>query len=122
MCNYESEGISAPYGACFEKKPFFCDAVNGARYNCTDCGCPNTKEITFVCESSGNCVQPYDCEDLDGDGIYGSDIKCPISVGKDCDDSDPNVNPSAVEICGDGIDNNCDGQIDEAGCKGTGEE
>ena len=30
----------------------------------------------------------------------------------DCDDSDPNVNPEAVEVC-DNVDNNCDGQIDE---------
>ncbi|MCB9279877.1 MAG: T9SS type A sorting domain-containing protein [Lewinellaceae bacterium] len=30
----------------------------------------------------------------------------------DCNDADPAVNPAATEIC-DGIDNNCDGQIDE---------
>ena len=30
----------------------------------------------------------------------------------DCDDTDPLVNPEAVEIC-DGVDNNCEGSIDE---------
>jgi hypothetical protein len=30
----------------------------------------------------------------------------------DCDDSDPNVNPGATELC-DGVDNNCNGQVDE---------
>ncbi|HCH65522.1 MAG TPA: hypothetical protein DFR83_22150, partial [Deltaproteobacteria bacterium] len=41
--------------------------------------------------------------DQDGDGYSGAD---------DCDDNNPAVNGASVEIC-DGIDNNCDGQIDE---------
>jgi hypothetical protein len=41
--------------------------------------------------------------DADGDDIVGLD---------DCDDSDASVFPGAAELC-DGIDNNCDGQIDE---------
>ncbi len=41
--------------------------------------------------------------DLDNDG-YASDV--------DCDDNDPLVNPGATEVC-DGIDNDCDAQVDE---------
>ena len=55
--------------------------------------------------------------DRDGDGFLKNNGKC---GGSDCDDNDPTVNVNAVEICGDGIDNNCDGQIDE-NCDGGGD-
>lgn len=49
--------------------------------------------------------------DADQDG-YGSGI--------DCDDNNPYVNPGMEEFCGDFMDNNCNGALDE-GC-GGGEE
>jgi hypothetical protein len=53
-----------------------------------------------------------DCErgaggaDEDGDGVRWCD---------DCNDANPAVHPGAPEICGNHIDDNCNGQIDE-GC------
>lgn len=48
------------------------------------------------------------CPDADGDG-YGlpADAACPAGAEPDCDDTDPGVHPGAVELCGDGIDNDC---------------
>lgn len=62
-------------------------------------------------------------EDADGDGYGTSTSKAAFCTPEppsgfvandlDCHDNDPNINPDMPEIC-DQIDNNCDGEIDEA--------
>jgi len=63
--------------------------------------------------------QACPCIDLDADG-YGNPAssKCEFA-GLDCNDNDPNVNPAAIETC-DGMDNNCDGTIDDIDRDGDG--
>ncbi len=53
------------------------------------------------------------CQDQDGD-FYGdpASIYCP-RLGRDCDDTDPAVHPGAVGSCDNGLDDNCNGLIDE---------
>ncbi len=50
--------------------------------------------------------------DEDGDGYYIGCTDYSQVLGPDCNDKDKNINPGVLEIC-DGIDNNCDGNIDE---------
>jgi len=49
------------------------------------------------------------CTDMDGDG-FGAvlSLSCQYPF-LDCDDDDPDINPLAIEIAGNGIDENCDG-------------
>lgn len=53
-------------------------------------------------------------DDLDGDGYCDGSICVDPSTQTpgDCDDTDPSINPIAIEFC-DGFDNNCDSVIDE---------
>ena len=58
-----------------------------------------------------NCNGIVDDIDQDGDGYYG--------CGSDCNDTNPAINPGAVEICN-GVDDDCDGLIDNRDFDGDG--
>lgn len=57
------------------------------------------------------------CEDGDGDG-YGTAAStgCPPGQPPDCDDADAAVHPGADEVCGDGVDQDCDGVDPACAC------
>lgn len=75
-----------------------------------------------VCEN-GSCVAAityYFDADADGFGDASNFITAGSSAptnyvldNTDCDDSDPTTNPGATENTADGIDNDCDGEVDE---------
>lgn len=52
--------------------------------------------------------------DADGDG-YSAVGACTGSMD-DCNDNNANVHPGAGEVCGNGIDDDCDNEIDEEDC------
>ncbi|MCB9295772.1 MAG: BspA family leucine-rich repeat surface protein [Lewinellaceae bacterium] len=102
----DGDGFTAP-GSC-QGSGDDCDDNNSSIY-------PGAPEI---CDGVDN-----DCDgtiddglsfDVDGDG-FTAPGSCSGS-SDDCDDTDATVFPGATEICGDGLDNDCDGAIDENGC------
>lgn len=72
---------------------------------------------TEICDVDG---VDEDCDPAtygfrDGDGDGSPDARCcnGDNCGLDCDDNAPGTNPSVPEVCGDDIDNDCDGNVDE---------
>jgi MYXO-CTERM domain-containing protein len=57
----------------------------------------------------GRCLQPPHARGPDEDGDGFADVA-------DCDDDNPTAHPRHRELCGNGIDDNCDGVADEPLC------
>ncbi len=88
-----------------------CDGVFGCqmgdRRSCDDmdvCTVDTCNETDRVCDRRPR--------DLDRDG----DVDFFCAGGGDCDDRNPARSSLSPEICGDGIDNDCDGSLDEPEC------
>ena len=92
-----------------------CSAPDGFVTDATDCD--DRRADVNPGASEDDCTDPvdYNCDgsvgyaDVDGDGTPACE---------DCDDTNPTVNPYAAEICNDGVDDDCDGEGDEAGAVG----
>ena len=89
----------------------FC-APRGVTPYSGDCNLCHNNTTNYDAALSGNydwfCPLPA-CTDSDGDGYAVEGGACgPI----DCNDSNPAINPSAVENCTDNVDNNCNGLVD----------
>jgi hypothetical protein len=68
---------------------------------------------TDRCEPDAGTCSHRAPSDLDGDGFVGvAASEVVTGCGSDCDDENPQIYPSAPEIC-DGLDNDCDGGVDE---------
>jgi hypothetical protein len=87
----------------------FCVDTQNDQKNCGQCG--------FVCQGTDKCMagkcvacdpQTTDC---DGDGWKVSDGDCCDKPGP-CGAEPKLVNPGAIEVVGNGIDDNCNGSVD----------
>lgn len=90
--------------------------------DCNDLNANINPDAVEICNGvDDNCDGQVDegcvtCDDQDQDAYFAQE-GCGTAV--DCNDQDASVHPGATEVCNDGKDNDCNGQIDEpeAGCE-----
>ncbi len=133
---YYADADSDTYGDAATSEQA-CSQPAGYVSDSTDCDDTNhgvNPGATEVCNGiDDNCDGNIDegvkntyYSDGDSDGYGNSTVSeqaCAAPAGfvsdnTDCDDTNGAVNPAATEVCN-GIDDNCDGQIDEGGVKIT---
>lgn len=95
---------------------------------------PNGRFWVAINDQPANCWNSCSAStyyrDADGDGYGNAQIsvtECSAPSGyvanaNDCNDANAWISPAAVEVCGDAIDNNCSGVVDEGcGCTISGQ-
>jgi hypothetical protein len=106
----ESDAECGPLARCAE-------LVTGSRACLPTCvpdvpTCPRRFTCTGVVASGENVCLPVGgpcCVDMDADG-YGQGVGC---LGPDCDDDEDLRNPGVEDVC-DGVEQDCDAELDES--------
>ncbi|MCF8244873.1 MAG: hypothetical protein K9J37_09110 [Saprospiraceae bacterium] len=121
----DCDGITPPTESTLDNDS---DGFSSCQGDCDDTNAAVNPSATEICDGlDNNCDGTIDeglavtyYADADGDSFGDpavSMLSCSAMAGfvldnTDCDDTNDAINPDATEVC-DGLDNNCDGTIDE---------
>lgn len=115
LCNPEAPFTATKNGDCNDENP---NVRPGGRESCSD-EADNDCDGIVNEENEAGCERYYSDKDRDGFGTSKSKCLCkpepPFTAAGtgDCNDESPDIKPGVTENCHDGIDNNCNGKIDD---------
>ena len=93
LTGFSDDAVSATIGM-----QDYSGSVGGAALDPIEVSCDTLQSLELTAVSFSTC------DDIDLDGF--GDVAC---GGQDCDDADPLINPSVLEICDNALDEDCDG-------------
>lgn len=116
-----TEGV----GGCVETGVTICNQ-SGTGTVCSVAGRPPAQETCDNDDDDCDNIADNGCDDdLDGhcDAVLGVGTSFPVAAcaattsaaALDCNDTNPDVHPGLLEVCNDGLDTNCDGNLND-GC------
>ena len=121
-------GTAGPTGCEYRLDDTMCNGVCQMGGRCTNRGCTDTSPrvcpddgsrctVERCDEAAGGCVS--EALDADGDGFPAASAGgTPCAGGTDCDDMRMAVNPRGTEMCGNGLDDDCNPATSDT-CTGT---
>ena len=123
-CEYDEDGDgSGICDDCDDSDPSLDDAdVDGDSRSLCDGDCDDENPAVYpghpeICDGFDN-----DCDGVTPDDEFIDEDGDGYLLCSDCDDSSVEVNPGMDELCENGVDDDCNGQIDEEDCVGGGDD
>lgn len=92
------------FSSCAQDCPSHLTCVNSTCTQIAGAGTDSCSPVGSACNNSGSS----NCQDGDGDGYYAYNSST-CTIGDDCDDNSSAIHPGAIDICGNGIDEDCSG-------------
>lgn len=104
----DKDGFTPATGDCDDDDPYVHPgAVDG---DPSDPECAGYDAAVSCCGGSNDDA---DCDNVRDDGVSDDDGDGRTEAAGDCDDEDPDVSPDISEIAGNGIDDDCNGFVDD---------
>lgn len=113
LADGDSDGVTTCAGDCNDASAAISPSNSELCADGLDNDCNAATPDVFDADGDGDACN-VDCNDNDpGANLDDVDDDTFTSCAGDCNDLDPDIHPGATEPC-DGIDNDCDGTVDEA--------